>query len=64
MELAISQVILHLLDPGASAPLLSDRVMDLDADLHEYFAAALEKAFASDDGKTCGPFAPHRRRDF
>ena len=53
MELAISQVILHLLDPGASAPLLSDRVMDLDADLHEYFAAALEKAFASDDGKTC-----------
>ena len=53
MELAISQVILHLLDPGASAPLLSDRVMDLDAGLHEYFAAALEKAFASDDGKNC-----------
>lgn len=37
MEVKINQVILHLLDPGASEPLLSDRPMDLDADLFEYF---------------------------
>ncbi len=53
MEVKINQVILHLLDPGASEPLLSDRAMDLDADLFEYFTLVLEKAFASDEGKNC-----------
>ena len=53
MELKISQIILHLLDPGASEPLLSDRCMELDADLHEYFGLCLEKSFASDEGKNC-----------
>lgn len=53
MEIKINQVILHLLDSGASEPILSDRPMDLDADLYEYFAACIGKAFASDDGKNC-----------
>lgn len=53
MEIKISQVILHLLDSNASAPVLSDRPMDLDADLYDYFAAAIEKAFASDECKNC-----------
>ena len=46
MEVTINQVILHLLDPGASEPMLSDRPMEMDADLFEYFTAVLEKAFA------------------
>lgn len=53
MEIKINQVILHLLDSGASEPVLSDRPMELDADLYEYFTACLEKAFAADDGKAC-----------
>ena len=53
MEVTINQVILHLLDPGASEPMLSDRPMDMDADLFEYFTAVLEKAFASDEVKNC-----------
>lgn len=57
MELKLNQVIYHILDTGASEPVLSDRVMDLDADLFEYFTACLERAFASDDGKNC-TFAP------
>lgn len=36
MEVKINQVVLHLLDPGASEPVLSDRAMDMDADLYEY----------------------------
>jgi len=67
----IKQAILHLLDPGASEPILSDRCMDLDADLHDYFSACIERAFASDDGKNCR-FLPdsafreelERNRDF
>lgn len=53
MEVKLSQVIFHILDSGASEPLLSDRVMDLDADLHEYFTTCIEKAFASDECKNC-----------
>ena len=53
MEVKINQVVLHLLDPGASEPVLSDRAMDMDADLHEYYAATLERAFASDEVKNC-----------
>lgn len=53
MEVKIEQVVLHLLDAGASEPILSDRAMELDADLHEYFALVIEKAFASDEGKSC-----------
>ena len=53
MELKLNQVILHLLDPGASEPVLSDKPMELDADLHDYYTACLEKAFASDEGKNC-----------
>lgn len=53
MEVTINQVILHLLDPGASEPMLSDRPMEMDADLFEYFTAVLEKAFASDEVKNC-----------
>ena len=33
MEVKINQVVLHLLDPGASEPVLSYRAMDMDADL-------------------------------
>ena len=47
------QVVLHLLDPGASEPVLSDRAMDMDADLYEYYTATLERAFASDEVKNC-----------
>ena len=46
MEVKINQVVLHLLDPGASEPVLSDRAMDMDADLYEYYTATLERAFA------------------
>lgn len=53
MEIKINQVILHLLDSGASEPVLSDKPMELDADLFDYFTACLEKAFAADDGKNC-----------
>ena len=53
MELKINQIILHLLDPGASEPLLSDRPMDLDADLFDYFTTVLERAFATDEAKNC-----------
>lgn len=53
MEVKISQVILHLLDSGASEPILSDKPMELDASLFEYFTACLERAFASDEGKNC-----------
>ena len=45
MEVKINQVVLHLLDPGASEPVLSDRAMDMDADLYEYYTATLERAF-------------------
>ena len=51
MEVKINQVVLHLLDPGASEPVLSDRAMDMDADLYEYYTATLERAFASDEVK-------------
>ena len=53
MELKLNQVVLHLLDPGASEPVLSDRAMDMDADLYEYYTATLERAFASDEVKNC-----------
>ena len=53
MEIKLNQIVLHLLDSGASEPVLSDRAMDMDADLHEYFSAVIERAFASDDGKNC-----------
>ena len=53
MEVKINQVVLHLLDPGASEPVLSDRAMDMDADLYEYYSATLERAFASDEVKNC-----------
>lgn len=53
MEVKLNQVIYHILDTGASEPLLSDRPMDLDADLYEYYTLCIEKAFASDDGKSC-----------
>ena len=48
MEVKINQVVLHLLDPGASEPVLSDRAMDM-----EYYTATLERAFASDEVKNC-----------
>ena len=53
MEVKINQVVLHLLDPGASEPVLSDRAMDMDADLYEYYTATLARAFASDEVKNC-----------
>lgn len=53
MEIKLNQVIYHILDAGASEPVLSDRPMDLDADLYEYFTLCLEKAFVSDEGKNC-----------
>ena len=53
MEVKLNQVIYHILDAGASEPVLSDRPMDLNADLFDYFTACLEKAFVSDDGKNC-----------
>ena len=53
MELKLNQVVLHLLDPGASEPVLSDRAMDMDADLYEYYTTTLERAFASDEVKNC-----------
>ena len=53
MEIKLNQIVLHLLDSGASEPVLSDRAMDMDADLYEYFTAVIERAFASDDGKNC-----------
>ena len=64
MELKINQIILHLLDPGASEPLLSDRPMDLDADLFEYFSAGFR--FCAGDGAEPGfrgPVPPYRGRD-
>ncbi len=66
MEVKINQVVLHLLDPGASEPVLSDRAMDMDADLYEYYTATLERAFASDEVKNCRfcrtPLLPRRWR--
>lgn len=53
MELKINQVIYHILDTGASQPLLSDRAMELNADLFDYFETCLQKAFSADDGKSC-----------
>ena len=35
MELNVKRVVYHILDTGASEPLLSDREADLDADLTE-----------------------------
>ena len=52
MDVKINQVILHILDAGASEPVLSDRPMELDADLYEYFSVCIEKAFASVTAKT------------
>ena len=49
MELNVKRVVYHILDTGASEPLLSDREADLDADLTEYFTVCLEKAFSADD---------------
>ena len=53
MECKINQVIYHILDTGASAPLLSDRPMELDADLFTYFDTCLQKAFAADEARNC-----------
>ncbi|MDD4849794.1 MAG: nucleoid-associated protein [Gemmiger sp.] len=53
MELKINQVIYHILDSGASEPLLSDRPMDMDADLFDYFDTCLQKAFAADEARNC-----------
>ena len=36
MEVKINQVVLHLLDPGASEPVLSDRAMDMVRVLHRH----------------------------
>jgi hypothetical protein len=57
MEIKVNRVIYHILDSGASQPVLSDRDMELDADLYDYFTAALQKAVTADDGKVCA-FAP------
>lgn len=62
MEIKLNQIVLHLLDSGASEPVLSDRAMDMDADLYEYFTAVIERAFASDDGAGSCPIPPLRRR--
>ncbi len=53
MELNVKRVVYHILDTGASEPLLSDREADLDADLTEYFTVCLEKAFSADDSRQC-----------
>lgn len=42
MDVKINQVILHILDAGASEPVLSDRPMELDADLMNIFPSALK----------------------
>ena len=59
MELNVKRVVYHILDTGASEPLLSDREADLDADLTEYFTVCLEKAFSADDSRQCD-FLPIR----
>ena len=57
MEINVKRVIYHILDTGASEPLLSDRKPTLDADLTEYFTVCLEKAFAADDAASAS-FCP------
>ena len=60
MELNVKRVVYHILDTGASEPLLSDREADLDADLTEYFTVCLEKAFSADDSPPVRFFCPIR----
>ena len=52
MDVKINQVILHILDAGASEPVLSDRPMELDADLYEYFPSALKRHLPAMTAKT------------
>ena len=62
MELKLNQVVLHLLDPGASEPVLSDRAMDMDADLYEYYTGLCRRNGA--EQRFHRPVPPHCGRDF
>lgn len=53
MQVQIRQLLVHILDPGASEPLLADRPADLSAELAEYFTVCIEKALQSDESKLC-----------
>ena len=53
MELEIKKAIVHVLDQGASAPVFSDRLLELGDDEADYIASHLEKAYYNDAGKSC-----------
>lgn len=53
MQVQIHQFLYHILDPGASEPLLADRPVEPDAELTEYLTLCIEKAAQSDDAKLC-----------
>lgn len=53
MELEIKKAIVHVLDQDASAPVFSDKLLELEKEETDYIKAHLEKAFYNDAGKTC-----------
>lgn len=53
MELEIKKAIVHVLDQGASAPVFSDKLLELESEERDYIESHLEKAFYNDAGKNC-----------
>lgn len=71
MQVHIQQILYHILDSGASEPLLSDRAAEPGAELMEYMTVCIEKAMQSEEAKNCrflpdSAFAEelHRNGDF
>ena len=52
MEIVVEKAVLHLLDPQAAAPVLSDEWIDDEASLG-YLGALAAKAYKSEEAKAC-----------
>ena len=53
MELEIKKAIVHVLDQDASAPVFSDKLLELEPEETDYIESHLEKAYYNDAGKNC-----------
>lgn len=53
MMIQIKEAVLHILDINIDRPVLSDSALTLAPDIEEYLTAHVDRAFQSDDGKSC-----------
>ena len=53
MELEITKAIVHVLDNGASAPVFSDKLLEVGPEENDYIKSHVEKAYYNDACKNC-----------